>query len=494
MNPLQRILLWCQRVALVILLIFPLSLALIFQVASFSTLKSGFDIVMLTPIFLTLLGFLVYIFLRNGKESDWFAVSLVILFAVALRMAMALILSTDLTSDVLDTHLYALDILSGNIPVTLGKYTYIPASSYKSMMGVTLAGFYTILGASVRTAKFFMVIFAGLTCGMIYKVGRDISGDHRVGLVAALLFATYPSLICYTSIPTSEHLDIWLLTFTSLLWLVFSRNPRKDQWYWVLLTYALLGAMIGLVDWYRPIGPLVLLACVLAEVFTREQSPKIPQILARIAILCICYFFVSDISHTIDERMNSIKLPSSRQRIGETLLIGLDVKHKGIHNWEDQGIIKSTYDRFYGNSNEANRYLLDLVKERLSQNRNLLPGLFRIKFERVWKNDDQQFYYSLIGSDDQHIIDYLKIINQYFLVLTTSLAIISIIRSLIQPPPKPVFMMQLLVLGMALALLITEAQTRYRTVLIPYMVIFAALGMKDGIMILSRVTRKFKIN
>ena len=250
------------------------------------------------------------------QKLDWFAVSLVILFAVALRMAMALILSTDLTSDVLDTHLYALDILSGNIPVTLGKYTYIPASSYKSMMGVTLAGFYAILGASVRTAKFFMVIFAGLTCGMIYKVGKDISGDHRVGLVAALLFATYPSLICYTSIPTSEHLDIWLLTFTSLLWLVFLRNSRNDQWYWVLLTYALLGAMIGLVDWYRPIGPLVLLACILAEIFTREQSPKIPQIFARIAIFSICYFLVSDISHTIDERMNLIKLPSYRQRLG----------------------------------------------------------------------------------------------------------------------------------------------------------------------------------
>ncbi len=72
------------------------------------------------------------------------AVALVISLAVTLRLAMNLVLSTDLTSDVLDTHLFALDILSGNIPVAAGKSTYIPASAYKNMMGVTLAGFYAI--------------------------------------------------------------------------------------------------------------------------------------------------------------------------------------------------------------------------------------------------------------------------------------------------------------------------------------------------------------
>jgi hypothetical protein len=490
MKTMQRIILWCQRIALGILLIFPLTLALVIQIASLVAIKSRFDIVMLTPVFLALLGLLIYIFLRDGKESDWIAVSLVILLAVAVRLAMNLILSTDLTSDVLDTHLFALDILSGNIPVTAGKYTYIPASTYKNIMGVTLAGFYAIFGASVRTAKLVMVVFAGLTCGLIYKIGKDISNDHRVGLVAAILFAVYPSLICYSGIPTSEHIDIFLLTLMSLVWLVFSRSSRADDWRFAIPVYALLGALIGLVDWYRPIGPFVLLAFILAEVFSLEQHPKILHFLSRIAILCIFYFTVSNISHTIDETMNEVKLPSSRQRLGETLLIGLDVKYKGAHNWDDQGIIVTTRERFKGNYGEANRYLLNLVKERLSKNRSELPDLFITKFQRVWMNDNQQFYYSLIGSDDEEIVNYLKIPNQYFLVMITILLIISTISSLIQPPQKQVFMMQLLILGFAVALLITEAQTRYRTVLIPYMVILAAFGMKDGIAFMTRIFRK----
>ncbi len=157
--------------------------------------------------------------------------------------------------------------------------------------------------------------------------------------------------------------------------------------------------------------------------------------------------------------MNLVELPSSRQRLGETLLIGLNVKHKGAHNWDDQGIIVTTRDRFKGNYSEANRYLLNLVEERLSKNRSQLPGLFVTKFQRVWMNDNQQFYYSLIGSDDQEIVNDLKIPNQYFLVFITGLLIISTIRSIIEPPQKQVFMMQIFILGFAIALLITEAQT-----------------------------------
>lgn len=487
MNRAQNFVLWSQRIALAILLIFPLSLALLYQIISFTAFTSGFDILTLLPMFLTLLGFLGFIFLRAGTNNDWIAVALVILLAVALRMAMSLILSTDLTSDTLDTHLFALDILSGNITANTGKYTYIPAATYLNMMGVTLAGLYALFGASVRTAKFFMVVVAGITSGMVYKVGKDVSQDHRVGLAAAILFAVWPSLVCYTGIPTAEHIAIFLLTLISLLWLSFSRSKKIERWGWSILIYAILGILVGLIDWYRPVGVVVLLAVVLAYVFSREQRPKLLLFAVQIAILCVCYFLMSGLSLTITEKMHSKDLPSSGQRLGETLLIGMDVKHNGAHNWEDHGIINAAYDRFYGNYNTANRYLLDLAFERMSQNRSQLPGLLQVKFERVWKNDDQQFYFSLVGSDDQELVADLKILNQLLLVLITGLVIIYTGHSLIKPPLKQVFMMQLFILGLALLLLVTEAQTRYRTVLIPYLVILAAMGMKDGISILSRI-------
>jgi hypothetical protein len=486
----QQFVLWCQRIVLAILLIFPLSLALLYQISGIARFPSGFDVLVLAPLFFTLAGFLVYLFLRGEIKGDWMAIALVILLAVALRMAMSLILSTDLTSDVLDTHLFAQDILSGNITAHAGKYTYIPAATYLNMMGVTLAGLYALLGASVRTAKFFMVVLAGLTCGMVYKVGKDVSQDHRVGLAAAILFAVWPSLVCYTGIPTSEHIAICLLTLISLLWLSFFRSNKFEHWLWAIVMYASLGAMIGLVDWYRPVGIIVLLAMVLAEIFSREKRPKLLQHVAQIIALCLCYSIVSGLSLTITEKMHSKNLPSTGQMIGGALLIGTDVRNKGVHNWEDQGIIKDAYDQFPGDFNKANRYLLNLALERILKYRNQLPGLLKVKFERVWMNDDQQFYFSLIGSDDQELVADLKILNQFFLVMITGLVIISTIRSLIQPPQKQVFMMQLFILGLALLLLVTEAQTRYRTVLIPYLVILAAMGLKDGIAFVTRIFTK----
>ena len=491
MKYVQRIVLWSQRCALAILLIFPLSLAIFYQVSGIAAFPSGFDVLMLAPLFFTLPFLLVYLFLRGDASEDWFAIALVILLAIALRLAMSLILSTDLTSDVLDTHLFALDILSGNITANAGKYTYIPAATYLNMMGVTLAGLYALFGASIRIAKFFMVLLAGLTCGVLYKVGKDVSQDHRVGLAASILFAVWPSLVCYTGIPTAEHIAICLLPLVSLLWLSFSRSKKMEYLAVAILMYASLGALVGLVDWYRPVGIVILLALILAEIFSREQRPKLLQFAAQIVAVFICYSLVSGLSLSITEKMHSKNLPSTGQMIGGALLIGTDVQNKGVHNWEDQGIIQAAYDHSAGDFNKANRYLLNLALERISKNRSHLPGLLAVKFERVWMNDNQQFLFSLIGSDDQELVAYLRILNQFFLIMITGLVIISTIRSLVQPPQKQVFMMQLFILGLALILLITEAQTRYRTILIPYLVILAGLGMKDGIAFLSRIYQKF---
>ncbi len=436
---------------------------------------------MLAPLFLTFSGFLVYVFLRGHVSNDWLAIVLAISLTLALRLAMGLLLSTDLVSDTLDAHLFALDILAGNITGNEGKYTSIPLATYWNMMGVTLAGLYTLFGAGIRTAKIFMVVLSGLTGGFIYKVGKDVTQDHRVGLAAMILFAVWPSLVCFTSIPTTEQIAMFLLILISLLWLVFSRSKKKERWGWSLLMAASLGMLVGLVDWYRPVGNIVLLAIILASILTLEPKPKLPQFATQIAVLCACYLLMSGLSLAITEKMHAKDLPSSGQRLGEMLLIGLDVKYNGQYNAEDHETTLHAYERFHGDYNSANRYLITFAIKKISQSLKQIPDLFATKLALAWKNDDELFYFSIIGSDNQELVDYLKIINQLFLVMVTVLVIFSTIRSFTQPPQKQVLMMQLFILGLALLLLFTEVQARYRIILIPYLAILASLGMRDGI-------------
>jgi hypothetical protein len=473
---------WIQRIILVVLLIFPLAFILVYQV---SGLTSDHKALMLAPLFLTLAGFLVYIFLRGNVTGDWLAVVLAILLTIALRLAMGLLLSTDLVSDTLDAHLFAQDILSGNIIANAGKYTSIPLASYWNMMGVTLAGIYAIFGAGIRTAKLFMVVLAGLTGGLIYKVGKDAGQDHRVGLGATILFAVWPSLVCFTGIPTTEQIAMFLLIMISLVWLAFSRSAKKDRWGWSLLMAAILGVLVGLVDWYRPVGIIVLLAIILASLFSPEPRPKLPRFASLIAVLCACYFLVSGLSLVITEKMHARDLPSSGQRLGEMLLIGLDAEYDGQYNAQDHAITLSAYERFQDDYNSANRYLLSFALKRISQDIKQIPGLFAKKLALAWKNDDELFYFSLIGSDNEELVGYLKIINQWFLVMVTVLVIIFTLRSIASPPERPIFMMQLMILGLALLLLFTEVQARYRIILIPYLVVLAALGLRDATEIIS---------
>jgi hypothetical protein len=467
-----------QQVILAVFLIFPLTFIFFYQI---SGLPGGYNALMLAPLFLTLAGFLAYIFLRGRATGDWLAVALVIGLIVALRLVMSLILSTDLVSDTLDTHLFALDILSGNITANEGKYTSIPSATYWNMMGVTLAGLYAVFGAGVRTAKIFMVILAGLTGVLIYKIGKDAAQDHRVGLAAMVLFAVWPSLVCYTSIPTTEQIAMFLLALISLVWLVFTRSKKIGRWGWLLLMATILGALVGLVDWYRPVGMIVLLAIILAWIFSQEPRPKFLQFTSQIALILACYFLVSGLSLAITEKMHSKDLPSSGQRLGEMLLIGLDGAYDGQYNAEDRAITLYAYERFRGNYNSANRYLVSFAFKRLAQDVNQIPGLFTRKIALAWKTDDELFYFSLIGSNNQELVSYLSIINQWFLVMITILVFIFTLRSFTRPPGTQVFMMQLLILGLALLLLFTEVQSRYRIILIPYLVILAALGMRDGI-------------
>ncbi len=62
----------------------------------------------------------------------------------------------------------------------------------------------------------------------------------------------------------------------------------------------------------------------------------------------------------------------------------------------------------------------------------------------------------------------------------TILALLTTIITIRYRSPQAIFMMQLFILGLAIILEITEAQMRYRSILTPYLVILAAVGMERG--------------
>ena len=128
---------------------------------------------------------------------------------------------------------------------------------------------------------------------------------------------------------------------------------------------------------------------------------------------------------------------------------------------------------------KANQIILEYALARMKKNRDQLPALMVAKFRRIWSNNDQLLDSALIGSDNYDVIEYAKVVDAFTYLSLTVLAIVSALAALARRSRQDIYVMQLLILGMAIILQLSEAQMRYRSTLAPYIAILAALGLRE---------------
>jgi len=236
-----------QRLTLIIFALFPIALSIISQtyliIQSWSFMKLfqfGFLVALfLTPIFA--------IFSRNStwtliKQSKYLIIFWVVGLAIILRIILVQIISTDFVSDMEDVHLLAMDIYSGNPLANIDNYPNIPGATHLNMSALVLSFIYKSFGASTAIAKLFLIILNGLTTFLIYLLGREIA-NIKLGFLAAFLFATLPSIICYTGVLSGDHLAIPVMTLAILC---YARTHKLDnnKFFSLILNYAIIGILV----------------------------------------------------------------------------------------------------------------------------------------------------------------------------------------------------------------------------------------------------------
>jgi 4-amino-4-deoxy-L-arabinose transferase-like glycosyltransferase len=357
------------------------------------------------------------------------------------------------------------------------------------MTGLVMSVIYRIVGASFATAKTFMVVLAALTVWLIYLSGKQLAGA-RVGFIAASIYGTFPSLVCYSGVLSGEHFALPLMTLAILLYGRIKKS-EKDRLAHSLIGYALCGITIGLVDWFRPGGIILLVALIISDLIYLTKENLWDRQLAPLSLLIIGYLAVSALAVTFSERFFQTDILSTFQMRGNFIFVGLSTKDNGTLNLEDGLFALETYKRFGNDTAAANDYLIKLAIERLKgEPADKVWDLFRSKFSRVWSNHQQLFQISLNGSNDQEFVGIMSAIDSFiYLVLTVFIAvnIYSSFRNRSQPG---VFAMQLFLLGFAIWSLILEVQNRYGIITFPYLILLGSLGMND----LMTLIRKAKPN
>lgn len=123
------------------------------------------------------------------------------------------------------------EIADGN---WLGDEIFYQAPLYPYFLGVVKIA----LGRDLATIRLVQILLGSLSCGILFLAGRELF-SRRVGIVAGLLLALYPSAIFFDALIQKANLGlVWTVL---LLWLAARalRAPSPGRW-------ALVGSTLGL--------------------------------------------------------------------------------------------------------------------------------------------------------------------------------------------------------------------------------------------------------
>lgn len=429
--------------------------------------------VFLLPIVLVFASQAFWSSLENLKK---YSILWVILLAIGLRLVLIPLISTDFVSDMKDIHLFATDIYQGRPFANLKQYRYIPHATYLTLTGMVLSFVYKLFGASTTVAKLFLAFLSVLTTWLVYLTGREL-GDRRAGFVAALLYATLPSLICYAGVLVGDHLALPLLVLAVLLYARLVKSGQ-DNMRRSLPGYAACGIVIGLVDWFRPIGLILLVALILVMLLHQFRKQTFFQVGLALLVLATSYFTVSKFAVVITENVFHVRAFSTFERIGGYILTGLNPDSRGNVTIDDGRIIGETYRDYGTDYAGANRYLIAYAFNRLEEGQ--LGKLLIEKFDLIWANHIALFDYALAGSNDREFVYLLADFESALFLAVTLLILAGAVTAVIRKSHPAILTMQLFLLGFGLLMLVLEAQNRYVTVVLPYSILLGALGLKDA--------------
>jgi len=158
-------------------------------------------------------------------------------FALALALRLAWVLSVDTQPAVSDPQLY--HVLAVNLAEGRG-YVMLRAEGDHFLAGddgqptawappgypMALAAVYKLFGAAAGSAKVFNAVVGALAVAFTYGVGRLVFG-HRAGALGALLFAFFPSHVIWSSSVLSESLFNFL--FVAALWVLLALRLPAGQ-------------------------------------------------------------------------------------------------------------------------------------------------------------------------------------------------------------------------------------------------------------------------
>ena len=470
-----------------ILAVFPFawgSMAAFQNFLNYQTFKFG-ALSLVFFIFLSL--FLLFLVDIKIRLKDWVLLSLLIVITITIRVLSQNILESQPITDFQDAITKARLFTQGPYPdIRSARFPYW--GFYK----LTLSQVFMLFSPNFNTVKIFNIFLACITAIGVYFLGKKASGSKKFALASTAIYALYPADVLYKHMPTGEHIFTMLLPFVCLTFIAVMEKLDKKLWLSLILSL-LTGLLLGLMDLYRPVGIILLIAFVMAMIVFKFIKNDYRQIFLLEKSFWFGIFTIAGlILGFLGTKMlgfaaihNKTGYRPNTSGYGWTLRIGLDVEEGGLWNraiYDRMIGLYTTYDEDYA---KVNAILLEETRNLIAENKSqLIPFMFA-KFNFTWKSDYDFFYWATVQQNDDDLLsldpkDFGRIIMPItdafhaFILLFSTIGAIYCVRKQREPIP---LILALFIIGFSIMLLLTEVQQRYRSVLFSTLPIFVSYGL-----------------
>ena len=358
---------------------------------------------------------------------------------------------------------YATQYAKGNF---VGR-DYISMFPHTFGYSFILSLIFRIFGTSVYAAQLFNVILGCGITALISFLGTRLF-DVKIGLLAALLYAVWPSQIFYTVLVSTE--ELFTLIMLLCIYLFISAMKKTDR---MFIRMGVISLICALMNGIRPFGILLIAAFFIVLVLKKHLLPAL--------ILAVAYVvFFNAISLGVSTIINK---DVAKSPMGFNLFVGSDIKYMGRWNAEDSKVYTDLTKDSTFNAQEVHDKLAAMAFQRFKDQGTDNIRLFADKYKAMWSVDYDIISYVNTGLDAStksaetfnKMRRYLTAVSNLYYLAMLLFCLIFAFWSIKKSSYKSMTIM-LIVLGVTVIHLLMEVHGRYHYPVISLFALTAACG------------------
>ena len=425
----------------------------------------------------------------------------VFLFTFAVRFIIIYAFREDLSP--FSDFLRVWNIAHENYGDALRYYSLFP--SYLNY-SVYLQKVVAILGDQYVYVLFLNALLTGITGVCIYFIAKNVIPNDKIAILAALLYAFMPSNIVYTAVGTPDFLTIGCNTVGVLLLVKAQKSVLLKK----KLCFALLGGIaVGAGSVFKTFGLVILIAFSMACIFSEISKTiitdnTVKDLLKKIMAVATClvlvwggHILVTKLAIKQTEHIYQLELDYGTA-IPHYLLIGLNTEGEGqIHLGTKAGQYYAAYLENGMDAAEAKEYVYRLLKDDWHDHPSQIAPMLVKKTIWAWQDDLIPVFYfnNYVGLNPDSVVEkfifgfsqnILPSIAQIYYALIILFAIFGAMHFSKSDINFQWEFILLIIFGYWCMIMLSEAQSRYKCLVMPCICVIGAVGLNDVVCALKK--------